>query len=427
MDDYRIDQNINMFKKFGVRNFFVILFVFTIVFTPSIGGYDTRYAYIILWFVFAFLRRNNQIVGITKFDILFFIGTIIIGIYALSISALNASNDYFEVFRSFRAATTYLVIGLFIYRWEIRTHEILRILETILFIHAISIIIGVIYPDFEQIIAFISGFEKTNLNLRSTGFSPSYEGAGFLCIVGIILNIPNVIIKKSKFFNNKSLIYIIAVIFTSRTSILVLTMLIGVVFMYALKKGMLKSSINILKYIFPLLILAVSFFIMTTNFGSNYRTEVYKYMPKLANTIERFDSSYTDYGIHTSVVQRHISIDENIKPIKLIFGSGYRIANKDPGYIKSIYSIGFIGMFAGVFMYLKSTKNLYKIWKKYKLKDNMYPVIYFWITILILLFEIKMTFIMSSIYFELLSLLYLGAINDMKLEIKKHHFGSLRV
>ncbi|QHE53727.1 hypothetical protein [Pontibacillus sp. HMF3514] len=393
----------------------VFFFVFTIVFAPSIGGYDTRYFYIFLWFFIALIKNKGNPIRIYKLDLIFLSGPIFIGGYALLIIAFTNSYDYFEVLRSFRAAIMYFIIYFFIYSWNISGRIFIKVIENILLIHAITILIAIVFPEFEAIIQFISSFEKVNLPLRSTGLVSSYEGAGFLCLTGIILNSFNVYYKNKKLLNYKSFIFIISVLFTSRTSITVLCILILIMFVYAVISGKVKSSLNVLKYVAPLAVISLSFLILTTNIGSEYRNEIYKYLPKLYYFFEYFDDSYTDYGKHTRAVERHIEIGDDINTINLVFGSGTRIESKDPGYIKIIYSTGIIGVIISLYIYLKSIINLRFLTKSYNYKGDLYSVLYSWVIFITLIYELKIPFIFSSVFFELTCILYLSILNEVRL------------
>lgn len=362
----------------------------------------------------ALLKRNRSAIRISKYEALFFMGAIWIGIYSLTIVLINNSSDYFETLRFLRATTTYCAIGMFIYRWNVGAVETRKMLEKILFIHAICIIAGVVYPEFKQMTQFISGFEKAFSSIRSTGLTSSYEGAGFLCIVGLLLNIPHIMLRKKKMMNYRSFIYVVAIMFTSRTSITVLALVIIIIFLYSIKLGGIKGILNIIKYVFPILCISALFIIITTNFGSSLRDSVYNKYPMLRNTYEIVNSSYTDYGVHTSVIERNISIDENLGLLNLTFGSGYRVADKDPGYIKTLYSIGFIGILMQITIYITSIKNLAKVSKNCEQQVRSIATIYMCIVLCMFILEFKMVFVFSSTYFELLSLIYLSILNTIR-------------
>jgi hypothetical protein len=270
--------------------------------------------------------------------------------------------------------------------------------KVVIFFHSIAILIGVLFPDFENAILFISQYDKEQLLLRSTGFSSGYDDAGFLINLIIAFNLIESTYKKNNFFNFFNLIFCLSVLFTSRFNILIMILIfISSLFLqfYYFKRRSLMIYL-LFPFLIVLILLTLS---VTIDFPTGFRTLLISTFPFLEGPIKNFFGSYSDYGLYNYIIGQHIQPILNLSPLEFLFGKGIRVLVSDIGYIKTIYSIGFIGF---IFQYFTLFLSL-----KLSKQQNIFFVYYKVFLLLSLIIEFKMQFLFSSGGFEAMILIYL--------------------
>jgi hypothetical protein len=351
---------------------------------------------------------NQKKIYVNSQIMIFPIALFLILIYSSINIIIYTTDNSFDILRSARAICTYFIIVLFFSTNNFSIINIKKVLSLVLLLHAISIILGVIYPPVKNIILPISQYTKEFMPIRSSGFLSGYDDAGFLCNIGLILILSERSLLKKKLINIYALIYLIAASLTSRTNIAVAALILGIVYLINIKNKNFKGVRNISKYLIILVIFAGLVWVITTSFGAGLRDLLFSKFPVLNNFYILLTSSYSDYGIYTSVITKHVSIkDMNI--IGMFFGIGENKTSSDIGYIKTIYSIGIIGIALQLVIFCIAITNILKLVKnnnEFSIKIMSYTFV---ATIFIMfIMEFKNSFIFSSTTFEMISLMYIS-------------------
>ena len=130
----------------------------------------------------------------------------------------------------------------------------------------------------------------------------------------------------------------------------------------------IKGLMNISKYLVGIGIFVIIILSLSTNIGYELRATLLLRYPELYKIINLMEGSYTDYGVYSGVIARHMSFND-LNLSQIVFGAGIRKTNSDVGYVKTIYSIGFLGIILQIlvekFFLQKITLSYLVIWKKW--------------------------------------------------------------
>lgn len=372
-------------------DFELALFIYFILFSPKIGMIDLKLIAYFIFFVVSFRRRKELVVS-RKFQLLFIPIIVLIIIFIINFF-LNENVSFFILFRYIRCLIS--MICIFIY-FKLRNLETKIVIQTIIYIiclHAIIIILCMLFPQIRPLINLLSGYNKKNLPLRSSGLLSGYDFAGFVLNIGLIITVMYNIKYKNKVFNLALILIIIATFFTSRVSTVFLMIQIVLVFLYILRIRRIKSSIFILILI-PIVFLGSIMTILTIETFEPIKNELivrYEWINTLNKTI---NMTYSQSSID-EVVNLQYYIDKNVNSM---IGNAIQ-APVDPGYINSIYEAGYVGLFVKIFGYLSVG-----IWGFIQRRKNY---LYLFITYLVIItsfFEMKLVFYFASTSFEILIL-----------------------
>lgn len=383
----------------------LFLFIFTMMFSFVIAGHNMRYIVIVVWTLYSLMYTKKIYINskLMMFPtVLFFII-----VYSFISIIIHGTYNSFEILRCTRAIITYMLIILFLSSGRYSIKQLINALSYVLLLHAICIILGVVFPPLKEIVLPISQYSKEFLKVRSSGFLSGYDDAGYLCNVGFILTLVGNSLYKKKLVNARALIFLLAVIFTSRFNLACMAFILIIIFLFNVKNMNIKGIFNIGKYVFIIGIFVVIVWSLTTNVGMGMRIQLVSKYPILDSFYSLMSTSYTDYGVYTSVISQHASINLNL--YNMIFGVGVRMTKSDIGFVKTIYSIGIIGIVVQVLTYFKSILYMYRIKKFYakKYSIQIFALTFIAAVILMIAMETKNSFIFSSTTFEMLSIIYI--------------------
>lgn len=392
-------------------NLLLFIFIFSIMFSFKIDGFNMRYFVIIFWLFYTIPRIRKIKLNTTL--LIFPISLYIIIMYSLLLVGLLDTQNSFEVLRSSRAILTYFIILFFFSTHNYSLTQVMNVVLAVLITHALSILIGIVFPPFKNIILPISQYSIEFMRIRSSGLLSGYDDAGFLCNIGLLLVLIKNTFLKTKLVDRNALIFISSVIFTSRVNIVVMGLVLSIVFVVNLLKMNIKGLLNISKYLIVIGLFSLVVLSLSTNFGYELRYTLLNYFPDLSRVMSLMEGSYTDYGIHSGVISRHLSLSE-LSLNQIIFGAGLRKTNSDVGYIKTIFSIGIIGIIIQVMTYLRAIISVNNERKSGRNNDvlSIVSIVYVIAIILMFLMELKISIISSSTTFEMLSVLYISIIRN---------------
>lgn len=379
-------------KKYSNKNktnFKLVFFIFSLLFLPKIGLLDFKIIICLYYLMMIYLKKRK----IVLHKISIFLLLIIIGlIFLLSINYfLFSSTELYIMLRYFRCILTLITIDAYVSVHSFKSEEVLRAIIICLLIHAICIILSMISPTIKDILSAYSGYNKKDLVMRASGLLNGYDFAGYYTNIGLVATIFYNISNKNKYFSIASFIFIIATIFTSRTNILFLAIIICFTLINIIKKLRISSIISILIMI-PVIMVGLIYIILTIDLFDNvkeYLINNYEIVDTINSTI---NNSYSSSDLNETISQQYNIEDD----LNIFFGEG-KYANTDPGIINTIYETGMIGLFIKITFYLL----ILYIAKLNFVSTGLNNLLIFMILFTIV-FEIKLIFLFATGSFELI-------------------------
>ena len=352
--------NVNFKRKSIFDNkYFVFLCLFGIIFSVSISNLETSIFFSTIILLLGF--QSNSRVYLNKYEILSIVIILFLFFYSLILTFIYGI-DISIVGRYVRASISYISLLVLIKKSNLSIYEIFNIIIYVLLVHAIIVIITALNPELQNLLLFFNGFNKTIRQFRSSGLTTGFDMAGLLCNVGLslLLFVDNPLKKHIVTFF-ELLLFSVACLLTSRMSMVFLLIIMILGFVYSI---VIKNKINfyfclgfLLIILIPIVFIVVFTVFKYSSFYNWLMENYYEYMI-------RFENLYISYN-HTDNLNSSINNNfnfESLSLIELIFGNGQNI-NQDPGYTKTIFSIGITGLFISIIFYLS---NYFQILKKRK-------------------------------------------------------------
>jgi hypothetical protein len=297
-----------------------------------------------------------------------------------------------------------MIILMFLSARKYTKEEIMASLLFVLSLHALAIILSVIFPPFKDIIQPISQYSKELLRFRASGFLSGFDDAGMFCNFGMALHYM-IRRRQGKGISALTVVFAIAAALTSRFNMAIMILVLLIVMWQESKNNKIMSKV----IVSALAVIAIgfvgTFWILTTNVNITLRNQLLQAYPILNVFYKQMLGSYTDYGIYTAVVEKHLN-PMPITTFERIVGMGLRITNSDIGYVKSMYSYGIIGIVWVFGFYLYSLKVIRR--KYYRSTQSFLYFIYIICLVLMTMMETKTAIFLSSTSFEMLSIIYIN-------------------
>lgn len=373
----------------------VVIFFF-LIYGFSISGIDMRYPFLIVAFIFMAFRFRGFAFPKTVINVVCFLG--IMAIYSMAMALINGTGDYFEFMRFIRCTVTCILVAGFIWGYKVTPLQMIRILEIILILNAFAIIATIIFPELKVYLEVINQYEKTYSRWRAIGLLNGEDAAGFFCNIGLIIETVKRIYNRQGPVTWKTIVFVVATIFTSRMSMLFSAVILLVSLFIILRRKDYVHSFGIIVLLLPIAFFGGILWIITTNIAPGLREQIYRVFPILNTLYAQLTEGYLDYAVFSGIIQKHMSI-EGLDFTQILMGAGYRLAlKKDIGYIKTLYSIGLVGIISEISFYYFCCKKVVKSIDKY---SNYLKVIFIIVTIIHLPWEYKNSFLFSSGFFEM--------------------------
>ncbi|MBR4341489.1 MAG: hypothetical protein IKP88_02060 [Lachnospiraceae bacterium] len=397
-----------MFKyKIAVEPILLFLLFFTEMFSFKIGNFNTRYAVIFFWLAIGLVRSRK--LSLCKGSMTFAVGIVSLLAYSVLIIIAMRSGESFIPLRYGRALITCFTIYLWISTSNLSMDRLFDIVELILTLHAVCILLEIIYPPVKDIVQPISQYNKEFMRLRAPGFLSGYDDAGLLLVIGLVINYYRNKARERSAFSVRTFIYAAAVIFASRISMLILFLMLVYIIIIENRNGTWKSKLLIA---FTLILgggVAVLFWILTTDINIALREDLFVRFPILKSVYDGLMTSYTDYGTYRWQTFTRHWYPEEISAIQYIIGKGVWPERSDIGYIKNIYATGIISVLGILTTYSASFIRISKTLKEVLLDDiaiKYYTRMYGFVVLLMIAMEMKISILFSSTSFELLVILF---------------------
>jgi hypothetical protein len=332
--------------------------------------------------------------------------------YSFAVLLISDSPSYFESFRLFRALVSSLLLYFLFDVGRFDFYKVVNILIVIIAIHAITIVLQLLFPSLQIIIANIGDFQKTIIRTRASGLLSSYDAAGAILIIGIILSNAMYILKSRPIYRFLILFFLVSGFGTGRTFMVVGSMF-GVVaaWQYFVKTGLTTTKIG-LAAVFAV----VGYFVLTYALPLLINTFLFAFYGE-ASSSSAASTGHDGYYVGSlSILSNMAYTSPNIGEI--IFGTGDRLLASDIGYYKIIYTFGVLGLLfyiayiASTYLYIKS-----KI-TSFEKRFIVLPIL-----LLFIIYNIKMQVFLSRGFHEFYLIIILSLVNWRK-NIDQDRLGS---
>jgi hypothetical protein len=331
-----------------IHSVIAFLGIFFAIFGPKVFGVIDLMVLVPFFLLLLFLGLHNGNLNILRVDKIFsvvMIQSFFIIVFICFTFLINDAQDTYFTLRSLRSMmSSFLLFLLFfslIKYGLLETERFIKILIFVLFIGALVVLVQSFVPTTQQWFSDLWGFTKPHRFLRAFGMTAGYDTMGYLLVFGACAALGRYLQTKEKL----SLFYFIfiggSILFTSRTSMLLLLGTSALTFLLQAKKLRLLSLQSAVFYI---LIFGISYFIIfpviyNTIILQNSDAELFGFVLS-----ERF--AVSDIG---DTVDNHFLLPDNFS--ELLFGSGVDKA-VDPGYMKIIFYGGFTLLSFYILFYL---------------------------------------------------------------------------
>ncbi len=171
--------------------------------------------------------------------------------YSILVYSLSSDADALIYQRYIRATISTFCLSLLIYNTPLGTNSLISYVKISILIHAFFIILQVIRPDIQNLMAPLVGYTKTIFFLRAFGLANGFDTAGYFCIAGTILCFWS-IFKSSSFWSNYFMLLIItcASFFTARNVMVISLLMVAIVTLKMLSNRSISvKSVGILNLI----------------------------------------------------------------------------------------------------------------------------------------------------------------------------------
>ena len=249
----------------------------------------------------------------------------------------------------------------------------------------------------------MSGYTKRAIAFRASGLVSGYDFAGTYLNIGVFISMCSFIISKHKKYLWYNLIFTVAVFMTSRMSTVILIVTYVWLFFIAkkFKKRVLATYLTIALSIVG--IFSLSFLVLSMELAPSLRESLISNIPLARKLYVNMIYNYGRVNIlETIMYQVNMPTD-----ISFILGIA-EDAPTDPGFLSTIYSIGYIGLCAVLGFYLhlffrskKRLKNLLSCKASPGFKIVCFYSTVFIIVIMIIM-EIKLSFLFATGMHEIL-------------------------
>lgn len=317
---------------------YAYIYIFFLLFGPKIGGYVDTSVIASLITIVIFLQPDGfvlRVEGVFKRSIPLLIG--IIG-YSLIVSVVNTNFDITYYGRLIRTIFSLVGISVFVKKSELTTDELKDCLINVLLLHALTVIItATVYVEGQQILKSFTGYDKHIRQYRSTGLMAGFDMAGLICNLGIVL-----LFTKQRTNILKYIIFVVAVIYTSRFSIVslcIVLLLFVIIMRNDLADNVVMKGVCIGTLVFVGTFVIILLLSTTSNVISS-TWDISSYFPRVSQFVETIEDAYSETDA-SAAWDKYFNF--SVGSFQFIFGKGV-YGGGDPGYVKIINAVGVVGL-----------------------------------------------------------------------------------
>jgi len=382
--------SVNSFKT-------ALLFIFIFINIYPFKIYGLRISLIINLFLVVFSYNFKTFLNFKKGAIIIYFA-VLVTLFSIFTFITTGNIGQFILGRNLRILISSILIVLIFGKIVYSKEQFISVLKFVLFVNVLIVLIQFVFPDSKMIFASLVGYEKKIVPFRSFGMFTSYDFTGFYCLLSVLVFslINN---KKYKILNNLALLLSIGSCFlTSRLAMAICSLLV-IYLIYINRKKIRVIHIVIggfviakvlIKYIYLLILVLV---VSMPQLG-------YLFNFPIPNSVGIENS----YGINSAslLIGKMVFMP---KSYYLLFGYGINPEGSDIGYVHLLFLYGLIGTSIILIFYTKIIYKGLKILKRLKNLELFKTYLFF--SILLFVYNYKLTFITASGAYELFILFYL--------------------
>lgn len=330
----------------------------------------------------------------------------VISIHSTAMVLFNGVEDIQPVLRHFRALISTILLGAFFYNLgssnALSSAKLINIVVLILLVNATAIIVSIFMPEIKPVLAELYGFNKRFVGFRSFGLTAGYDTAGYFCIIGAALSAASAYQNDSARHSITILIFVAATFLTSRSSMVLATMLmIGVCSVFVLKG---RWSLKVVSAGYILAVGSVAIYYVVPLILSTFALGVMR-SSNMAHT-----KAFAATDLSSWYERMWILPDQQVAAL---IGAGEVVKTSDVGYVSLIFMIGIVGLLFVVLIYLymfSVIKGLNRSLKRRCLQMDVGGRILVWSFMMIILLtffiNFKNLYFLTRGYHELIVILF---------------------
>lgn len=373
-----------------MKALWIYIYLLFVLFGPKIAGFvDTS----ILANVCVLFFLKGYVTQLPSFVSTLIIWILIILACYFGVALYYESIDVVFVGRLVRSLCSVLCIYVFcMYFKNVCIDEKIGWLVNVLLVHAVIVVLtATVFVGFQEKLRVINDFGAHVRKFRSTGLMAGFDISGLICNIGLVL-----VLIREKFNGVKFFIFSMAVLLTSRFSMISLSLILLLyLILFRKENSFFKNTCIALPLIaaggLGLIILSLTttgFLIDTFLPSVNVSSNVWDILVWTYSKTD-FDQTNSMYFVFPETF------------FTLLFGLGV-YGGTDPGYIRVINCIGLLGLLLIImwhvfFFYEILTK---KICDRFTAKKRNYVAIVF--SSVLLFLNMKNSYFFTGTFFELL-------------------------
>jgi hypothetical protein len=324
----------------------VTIFVFIIaalaLFGPKIGGVlDLSAIGGVLGLV---LLSGYKRISVSQEYVVVVVLVVLVLAYSTLAVLFDQADDMQPFLRHVRALLSTALLSLFFYNIALsaatNSAVLVKVLLAVLLLNAGVVLVSVWNPGIQTLLADMYGFDKSVRPLRSFGLTSGYDTAGYLCVVGALISSISIYFRKSKTDLVALVIFIAAAMFTSRSTMVLIFLLIAGFSIVFLVRGR-----------WSLKVVSATYLAVGSGVAITY------VLPLIIASFAWGGGSSSEFEFAASFAATDLSLwwDSMWRlpdsSLELLFGSGSIIETSDVGYVKMIFMIGILGFLIVLAMY----------------------------------------------------------------------------
>ncbi len=329
-----------------MKAFFLLIFFFVNIYNPFSIYLTLGFNVLVLSLLLKVQINKKEYLNLMIF-------TLLIIVWQVLVFIVNINFSGFLLGKYIRIVLSTFFLGLIVPKYSFSAYKIINIISIILFLHLLAIAFQIVFPSIVNPMAGYFNFDRDNeildrLSIRNLGLAGSFDFAALLSVFGIY-------VFYLQYKHTKKVLFLVLFLlaFLSCFRISRMAMILGFLVFISISFILLKKLSLFKKVLITPILVGV--FIIVFNFAFPILVGSLSFLKKTSlnkgYVIDRAEYSTSD----KTLLNKHLFFPEST--YKILIGEGVKISGTDIGYIKTIFSIGVIGLLFIIIQYI------YMLWR----------------------------------------------------------------